>query len=228
MDSQEVFKQFVPYIFGTGLLTVGITICVDKIFLVLNNRKEKKYSSIRVAVILESYALSCSEFISGNEYYGQRYSYDERSYELTNGNRPRLVTFPSDINWKEINPSLASKALSLYAEELMTDALLANLTDDEIGWDRLWEVHKIVGYNGYKSWALANEFRASASLPRAKTLHLENYVEKHLHPFYKKSVDEANDRKKWSDETTASTEQYTATTMGRIIKLATKRLRAKL
>ncbi|NWD33198.1 hypothetical protein HX793_25745 [Pseudomonas reactans] len=206
MESQEVFKQFVPYIFGTGLVTVGLTLFVDKIFLFLNNQKEKKYSSIRVAVILESYALSCSEFISGNEYYGQRYSYDERSYELTNGNRPRLVTFPSDINWKEVNPSLASKALSIYAEELMTDSLLANLTDDENGWDELWEVHKIVGYNGYKAWMLANEFRASASLPRAETLHFEKYVEKHLHPFYKKSVDEANYRKKSSDEITSSTE----------------------
>ncbi|WP_192562954.1 hypothetical protein [Pseudomonas gozinkensis] len=198
VESSDMLKLFIPYILGTGLLTVIITLSVDKTFLLINNRKEKKHSSIRVAVILESYALTCSDFISGNEYFGQRYGLNEKSYDMTNGDRPVLQNFPTDINWKEIKPSLASRALSLNAEELMTNSLLSSLTDDEFGWDRLAEVHKIVGYNGYKAWMLANEFRADVSLPRAETLHLEKYVEKHLNRYHEKSIKEANMRHSFS------------------------------
>lgn len=198
IESSDIFKQFIPYIFGTGLLTVALTLSVDKIFVLLSNRKEKKHSSIRVAVILESYALSCSDFISGNEYFGKRYGYDKKSYDMTSGDRPFLESFPPDINWKEIKPSLASRALSLNAEELMTNLLLGSLTDDEFGWDRLDEVHNIVGYNGYKAWVLANDFRANVSLPRAENLHLGKYVEKHLSTYHKESIEKANMRHSYS------------------------------
>lgn len=198
VESADIFKQFIPYIFGTGLLTVLITLSVDKAFVLLNNRKEKKHSSIRVAVILESYALKCSDFISHNEYFAQRYGYDEKSYDMTSRDRPVLQNFPTDINWKEITPSLASRVLSLNAEELMTNSLLSSLTDDEFGWDALAEVHNIVGYNGYRAWMLANEIRADVSLPRAETLHLEKYVEKHLNRYHEKSIKEANMRHSFS------------------------------
>lgn len=199
MISTETIVAILSTSFATALLSKVL----DRYAEHLKSQKEKKYSSIRLSVILETYGLACSNFISENLYHGQRYGFNEDSYKLTNGEWPKLEVFPSDINWKEIDPKLASRALSFNAEELMTEYLLDALADDEFGWDRLYEVHKIVGYNGYRAWVLANSLRTSVKLLKAENLHIDKHVEKHLHSFYEKSVNEANERQKWNTLPTA-------------------------
>ena len=155
--------EFLAVIFGSGVVATAVTIGAEWIREERTEKRDLRYLAMRVAVILEKFAIDCSNLVVENEAYdtsdGEAGSFSSKL--------PDLPPFPTDADWKSVDPVLASRVLSLQNEVYLTQFSVSDVwgvhEPDEIG--------KIVngqaGKCGAKAFGLAHALRTAANLPAA-------------------------------------------------------------
>lgn len=153
----------------TGALAAALTVGLTWIKEIWAAKKVRIYSSMRVAVTLESFALGCSETLS---------EYSLREAQGPTGDKgavsipslPPFPPFPGDIDWKSISSRLMAEALTMKNDVELSAAksisfLEAVADDEEIA---LFAVEKIAE-KGLAALDIAERLRTGLPpLPRVQ------------------------------------------------------------
>lgn len=78
-------------------------------------KRAANYAALRIASLLEAYALSCSRLIDENDEYDCWY---HQSAKLDIA-LPKFQSYPDDVDWKALTPALVGKVLSFPNEVMM-------------------------------------------------------------------------------------------------------------
>jgi hypothetical protein len=82
--------------------------------------RDAAYSAMRVAVILERFAIDCANIISDNHLHSSSGGHAGSAHvEL-----PHLIDYPADTDWKALDAFLAMRALSLRNDILLSEGVL--------------------------------------------------------------------------------------------------------
>jgi|GEM_PF-2311287 len=125
-------------------------------------KRVANYAALRVASILESFALACANKIDENNDYDSWFYQESKS----NISLPQLASYPEDIDWKSLQPKLVAKSLSFPNEVMMGNQQIGfyasepNACPDD-GKDTS---SLICGAQGFRAWILASELRAAYNL----------------------------------------------------------------
>lgn len=157
----EIFKLAL----GAGVFTAIINQGIGWFRDFLNDKtvtdREAQYLAVRVAVILEKFAITCAGTLTQN-------ALNEESgghVGMWKNEPPPFPDYPRDIDWKYLEPNLSIRALSLANEIQLSNNTIETafvvLPDDEIG-----DVcNQEIGKCGYRAWIIAKELRLKYSLP---------------------------------------------------------------
>lgn len=150
-------------------LSAGLVTAIANNFLVWlrDSRKDSKissreatYSSIRISVILDEFAIKCAEIISDNDMYSRSGGHAGAPH----GKLPSLAEYPGDIDWKSLDPTLTARVLSIPNELSLSEGTI-----------KFWEdvdretvstaCDDQAGKCGYRAWKLAEDIRRRYKLP---------------------------------------------------------------
>ena len=98
--------------------------------MVRRRRREAASSDAQLAPVLEQFAVDCAKVISTNELHWRSGGHEgTETYELR-----APPTYPADVEWRAMDPSLAATALSFPNEVKLGRPWFGdpNLLDDEI------------------------------------------------------------------------------------------------
>jgi hypothetical protein len=154
-------------------------------------QRNATYLALRVAVILEQFAIMCADVIGDNVLYRDSDGHAGKSH----GSLPPLGEYPTDADWKSVDPAFSARALALRNEIFLSDGAIAFV----------WEVdHDTVqgacnehaGKCGYRAWQLAVDLRKRYGLPEfdPKQTHWD------IVPVLKESFDAAEKKRVTADE----------------------------
>ncbi len=116
--------------------------------------RDARYLAIRLAVILERFAIACAERVADQDMYRQ----SEGHAGAQHGALPELPPYPDEADWKFLAPDLLARVLTLRNELPLSDAKIAFWEDI----DRECipqEYDQQAGKCGYMAWALAADMR---------------------------------------------------------------------
>lgn len=103
-------------VFGTGIFTVLLNQSInwlrESAKAKRENKKSKQYSSIRISVVLEKYAIKCFNNISETNLYHETAGHMGKAHE----HMPIQEKFSDDIDWKKIDVNLCASILTLENE----------------------------------------------------------------------------------------------------------------
>jgi len=131
-------------------------------------KREARYLAQRLSIILEKFAVDCANVVADNELAdssggtaGERHS-----------SLPIFGSFPSDADWKAIDPDLMDRVMSMPNELELAGQKIGfwwNVVGDE---DCMaTEADHQAGRCGLRAWLLAAELRKRCGIP-ASTLHI--------------------------------------------------------
>jgi hypothetical protein len=89
--------------------------------------KEARYLAIRLAVILERFALDCADGIAGQKMYNRHGPEVGRAH----GALPDLAPYPDESEWKSLEPDFLARALTLRNELVLADRAIGFWADVE-------------------------------------------------------------------------------------------------
>jgi len=99
----------------SGVVASVVTVGFSWLRELLAKKREAAYLAMRLAVLLEGYAMACIGYASfANEHWKQYYG--EPPDDV-----PQLPPYPSDADWKALDQKLADQILS-FANEIATRA----------------------------------------------------------------------------------------------------------
>jgi hypothetical protein len=128
--------------------------------------RDATYLAIRVAVILERFAMACANIIADNHMYNKAGGHAGAAHaEL-----PPIAEYPTDADWKAIDPTLSARALSLPNELCLSEGAIKfsweiEPTDEGV---HLTTCNGEAGKCGYRAWQLAADMRHRYGLPEVK------------------------------------------------------------
>lgn len=131
----------------------------------------RQYAAIRVAVILEAFALECAKFITENDRHISSNGEDGASHT----EMPQLIEYPKDLEWKLLDSDLLAQVLVLPNELIIGNRRI--VSGDE-AWGRGDEdlpqtmCSEECTTLGRRARQLASELRSKYKLPafQAKSL----------------------------------------------------------
>lgn len=123
-------------------------------------KRDATYLAMRAAVILEQFAIMCAEIIGDNLLYTDSDGYAGEQH----GKLPELDQYPTDADWKSLDPSISARALSLPNEILLSDRTIATWEKLEPA-EVLGACNEQAGKCGYRAWLLASDLRRRYQLP---------------------------------------------------------------
>lgn len=126
--------------------------------------QEATYLALRVATTLERFAIDCASVISDNIAFKQSDG-DKGNFRTK---LPVLQSYPGDLDWKSIDPSLAAGALALPNELVLSRESISAAFDIDVGLGAS-ECNKHAGLRGYRAERLAADLRAKYALPTFDT-----------------------------------------------------------
>lgn len=132
-----------------------------------NIRKDARYLSQRLAIIFEKFSVDCANVITDHELV----SSSDGTAGKWHSTLPTLGSFPTESDWKAIDPDLMDRAMSMPNEiELANQAI--SFWWDVVGDEDCMETETDdqAGLYGLKAWLLASELRTRHRIP-ASTLH---------------------------------------------------------
>jgi hypothetical protein len=161
-------------VLGTGVvaaaLTHGVSWWRDSRKEKASNLRDARYLALRLAVILERFAIDCSEVVGlVDTYAASKGSAGSQTTKL-----PEIGEFPSDSDWKTIDPKLAARALEFVNELLMAQQKLNfswHVSDEDQITEECADDAALLGL---RAWDLAHQLRQRHDLPRftpAETSH---------------------------------------------------------
>lgn len=122
--------------------------------------RDAKYLAIRLAVILEQFAIECAERIAAMEMYQS----SKGGAGSLFGKLPELPAYPEEAKWEALDANLLARALTLKNELPLSDRAIAFWEDI----DRTSipaECAQQCGKCGYMAWELAVAIRAKYGFP---------------------------------------------------------------
>jgi hypothetical protein len=112
------------------------------------------YLAIRIAVMLERFAIDCAEHISTQDMYRQSEGHAGASHSTL----PDLPPYPDEADWKALEPELLVRVLTLRNELPLGDRAIAFWEQiDRECIPRACDLQ--CGKCGYMAWVLASDLR---------------------------------------------------------------------
>lgn len=151
--------------FTTGVFTAGLEHLVGW----LRDRSKERsvttrdatYAAIRVAVVLEDFAIKCADAVSDVDLHRQSGGHGGQIHTKVSP----LAEYPADIDWKSLDASLSAESLSLRNELSLGNGAIAAMVEFGDDDDVLVEAANQCGKCGYRAWQLAAALRRRYSLP---------------------------------------------------------------
>jgi len=152
MDWGDLVKTVLAAGVGSALVQI-----VMPLYLGRRQREDHAaYMAMRLAVILEAFARSCSDFIEANR---NAYHQEDQEFPDWDATLPKLGSYPEDSDgWRAIDRNLAGRCLGLRNKIAESQGLISSVieySEDELG-DTLDE-H--AAKRGLEAWQLAVELR---------------------------------------------------------------------
>ncbi len=152
-------KEIVRAVIGTGVITAvlspALTWLADFVRSHTRRKHAKTYLCMRVASILESYAIECAELVDASiAHYGQ--SQIPVTFSL-----PDPPVYPEDVDWHSLDARTAYRAMS-FLNECEAQAASARYANDFQG--NPFEAQEAAKRIGKKAHELANVLRGKADL----------------------------------------------------------------
>lgn len=147
-------------VLSTSFFTGLATAILNQIYAGRASTRDAKYLAIRIAVILESFAIECAEQISTQQMYNQTGGGSGRLY----GTVPALSPFPDEAKWESLDGDLLARALSLRNELPLSDRKIAFWEDIDRECIPV-ECDQQCGKCGYIAWELAQAIRRRYGFP---------------------------------------------------------------
>ena len=125
--------------------------------------RDARYSAIKIAVILEQFAIECANIISDNQLHNSSEGYAG----IAHGTLPTFADYPADMDWKAIDPALAARALSLPNELSLSEGIIKFWWEIEPG-DKgilLTACDRQAGKCGFRAWQVAADMRRRYGFP---------------------------------------------------------------
>lgn len=129
-------------------------------------KRDGRYLALRLAVIFEGFAIACADLISAND--------DQREIfkvpEVGCSQLPPLGEYPTDADWKSLDPAFSAQALAFRNElAISVSTVQAMLRLDELS--ASGECDMQAGKSGFRAWELATNLRHAYSLPEFDLQH---------------------------------------------------------
>jgi len=125
--------------------------------------RDARYLAMRVAVTLDRFAIECANSIGDNELF----SGSQGHAGTVHGRLPPLEEYPTDADWKALDPSLSARALSLRNDLRLSEGIIKFWWEIEPG-DQgilMTTCDGQAGTCGYRAWQLAADMRRHYGLP---------------------------------------------------------------
>lgn len=122
--------------------------------------RDARYLAIRLAVLLEQFAITCADYISDNDLFRQ----SDGNAGAPHGSVPELPAYPDEPDWKALAPNLLARALTLRNEVSMADGAVAFWADIGERESIPGECDDQCGKIGYVAWSLARDMRGQYRL----------------------------------------------------------------
>ena len=177
------WKTLLTLVVGAGLLSGLVTAILNIAWDAWTKSSEDKrsatYLAIRLAVILEQFAMDSADRIT-----------DQDLYDQTQGNAgaspsalPELEPFPGDQSWSTLPLDLLARVLTFPNERRLRSVALASWMELSGGVDFPEEYKRQCGTTGYRAWALAHDLRKQYRLhpfdPRATSWDFADKLKGH-------------------------------------------------
>jgi hypothetical protein len=149
------WKTFLPFALGTGLVTTILTQAWESLGKRFESSRQAGYLAIRLATILEQFAIDCAERIAGIDMYKQ----SEGHAGVSSTKLPELSPFPDEEKWNTLKPHLLARVLTLPNERSLGNGAIAFWFDVD---PELMPTAcgQQCGKVGYLAWTLACDLRS--------------------------------------------------------------------
>lgn len=128
------------------------------------SKANASYLALRLAVILEGYAYSCSEFISDN---GAAPHLPDNEFPEWDTSLPELPHYPDDADgWRAMDRNLAGRVLG-FPNKVRSSRGIIRLTIEHTPEDLGETLDEQAAERGLEAWQLAEELRRTYNIPAA-------------------------------------------------------------
>jgi hypothetical protein len=166
--------DFVKFVLGTGVVTAVVSNVLgwwrDWRKAGTTTTRDARYLAMRVACTLDEFAIECAKSIADNQVYNGSMGHAATAHRKL----PPLSEYPADADWKALDPSLSTRALSIRNEIHLCVGIIAqwwNLEGDDQG-IVLNSCDGQAGKCGYRAWQLAADMRRHYGLPQFDPTHI--------------------------------------------------------
>ncbi len=148
-------KEIIGSIIATGVVSASASSVIDFFRARSARRRDKVYLCMRIAAVLEAYAVNCAAFLQGTS------ALYEETKSPSPGWMPDAPVYPDDVDWKSIEPGTAYKVISFLNECLVhgQDATFSDHFENNP-----FKVEDAAKKTGTRAYELANVLRAIAGL----------------------------------------------------------------
>lgn len=159
MEWSTIFATALSTGLATALLNQGIGWWRETASQKSTLERDARYLAIRVAVILERFAIDCADAIADQDLFSSSSGHAGRRHATI----PKLAEYPSDADWKALRADLLASALTLRNEISLSDSKISFW--EEIDRDCIpGECKQQCGKCGYIAWLLAADLRSHYAL----------------------------------------------------------------
>lgn len=177
-------KEIITLFFGSSLLTALLVFMLGWVKDWIKETRTKKmaaqYSALRLAVLLESFAIASADNIAENA-----------SFESSDGHMghntteiPPIGDMPEDIDWQALDPSLSAQILTLPNELVLAKITLSGFWEVCDPEDFSSQYRHQAGYLGYRAWEIAQNLRIKYALstfePKNNSWNIKEYLQPHF------------------------------------------------
>jgi hypothetical protein len=161
--------QVATILAGNGIITYLVTWVREAKREQETRMRDGRYTALRIAAVLERFAHECAEMISHNKDADPHFEpAPAPRFKL-----PELGAYPTDADWKALEPALASRAVALPLEvEVSQGHIDFWWRVDGDAYYMMGEADNQAGKCGYRAWTLATDLRRHYELPDAHLLEV--------------------------------------------------------
>jgi hypothetical protein len=124
-----------------------------------STERDARYLAIRLAVMLEEYAIRCADQIADNDMFRGAEGYAGKRW----GSLPDLPPYPDEDDWRALGPDLLSRVLTFRNERTLGDNKIEFWSDIDPECIPQ-ECDQQCGRSGYAAWMLARDMRTRYGL----------------------------------------------------------------
>ena len=142
----------------TAVFTATLTLGGGALFARRKDKSSARHLAMRIAVLLEGYAITCAESLSDWELHS---SSGGHAGTMMNG-IPDIPDYPDEDGWSALKPKLLDRALTLRNQVRIGRRSVASYAEFEIDPDDIAN-HEAghLGVCGHKAWELARDLRTA-------------------------------------------------------------------